>query len=84
MKKLVGHDNNPVSFIKLDVRKIVPFLIKVINASFELDMLPNILKTVKVIPIYKFGDKQIVNNYRPISLLSLFCKIYEKLIFNSF
>ena len=84
MKKSVGHDNIPVTFIKLVVKIVAPFLIKVINASFELGMFPNILKIAKVIPIYKSGDKQIVNNYRPIFLLSLFSKIYEKLIFNRF
>ena len=84
MKKSVGHDNIPVTFIKLVVKIIAPFLIKIINVSFELGMFPNILKIAKVIPIYKSGDKQIVNNYRPISLLSPFSKIYEKLIFNRF
>ena len=57
MKKSVGHDNIPVTLIKLVVRIIAPILIKVINASFELGMFPNILKIVKVIPIYKSGDK---------------------------
>ena len=84
MKKSVGHDNSPVSFIKLFVRIIKPFLINIINASFELGVFPNILKISKVIPIYKSGDKQIVNNYRPISLLFPFSKIYKKLIFNRF
>ena len=74
MKKSVGHDNIPVTFIKLVVKIIAPFLVKVINGSFELGMFPNILKIAKVIPIYKSGDKEIVNNYRPISLLSLFLK----------
>ena len=84
MKKSVGHDNIPVTFIKLIVKIIAPVLIKVINASFELGMFPNMLKIAKVIPIYKSGDKQIVNKYRPISLLSPFSKVYEKLIFNRF
>ena len=51
MKKSVGHDNIPVTFIKLVVEIVAPFLIKVINASFELGMFPNILKIAKVIPI---------------------------------
>ena len=84
MKKSVGHDNIPVTFIILVVKIIAPFLIKVINASLELRMFPNIHKIAKVIPIYKSGEKQIVNNYRPISLFSPFSKIHEKLIFNRF
>ena len=76
LKKSVGHDNIPVIFIKLVDRIIAPFLVKVINASFNVGMFPNILKIAKVIPIYKSGDKQIINNYRPISsLLSPFSKI---------
>ena len=35
MKKSLGHDNISVTFIKLVVKIIAPFLIKVINASFE-------------------------------------------------
>ena len=50
MKKSVGHDNIPITFIKL-VKIIAPFLIKVINTSFELGMFPNILKIAKVIHI---------------------------------
>ena len=84
MTKLVGHDNISVTFITLVVKIIAPSLIKVINASFELGMFPNILKIAKVIPIYKSKGKQIVYNYRTISLLSPFSKIYEKLVFNLF
>ena len=47
-------------------------------------MFPNILEIAKVIPIYTSGDKHIVNNYCPISLLSPCSKIFEKLIFNRF
>ena len=41
---------------------------------------PNILKIVKVIPIHKGGCTQDLNNFRPISLLSIFDKIIEKII----
>ena len=37
------------------------------------------MKVAKVIPLYKSGDSHIFNNYRPISLLSQFSKILEKL-----
>ena len=43
---------------------------------------PDLLKLVKVIPIHKGGSTHYVNNYRPISLLSIFDKIIEKLMHN--
>ena len=51
-----------------------------INLAFETGIFPEILKTAKVIPIFKKGDQQDFNNYRPISLLSNIGKIIEKLI----
>ena len=41
---------------------------------------PDKLKIVKVIPIHKGGSTQDLNNFRPISLLSIFDKIIEKII----
>ena len=43
---------------------------------------PSTWKKANVIPVHKQGDKQYVNNYRPVSLLPEFGKIFEKLIFN--
>ena len=40
------------------------------------------LKIVKVITIYKSGDKTSIENYRPISVLSVFSKIFEKIMYN--
>ena len=39
-------------------------------------------KRANIVPIHKKNDKQIVSNYRPVSLLPICCKIFEKLIFN--
>ena len=35
-----------------------------------------------IIPVHKKNDKQLVNNYRPISLLPIIGKIFEKIVFN--
>ena len=43
---------------------------------------PGIWKLANVTPIHKKNDKQILKNYRPISLLPIFSKIFEKIIFN--
>ena len=40
-------------------------------------------KLADVIPIFKKGDKQSIKNYRPISLLPICGKIFEKIIFNN-
>ena len=45
---------------------------------------PDIWKKSNIITVHKKNDKQLVNNYRPISLLPTFGKIFEKLIFNRF
>ena len=38
------------------------------------------MKVAKVIPVFKKGDSDIVSNYRPISLLSIFDKLLEKIV----
>ena len=44
---------------------------------------PDIWKFANVTPIFKKGDKQLIENYRPISHLPLCGKIFEKIIFNN-
>ena len=57
-------------------------LAKVISSSFDQGKFPQELKTSKVVPIHKGGTKTDVSNYRPISLLASFSKVYEKLMHN--
>ena len=58
---------------------IIP-LAHIINMSFNTGVYPDLLKIVKGIPIHKGGSTQEVNNFRPISLLSNFDKIMEKIM----
>ena len=44
---------------------------------------PDLWKKANVVPIHKKGEKDFIKNYRPVSLLPIFGKIFERLIFNS-
>ena len=66
-------------FLKISKNACKP-ISDLINLSFPSGNFPEILKQAKGIPIFKKGDQQNCNNYRPISLLSNISKILEKLI----
>ena len=68
-------------FIKLSSSILIPILVSLINASFNLGIFPDDLKIAKIISLFKKGDTLDINNYRPISLLTCFSKILEKAIF---
>ena len=40
------------------------------------------MKSNLVVPIYKTGDKSLIYNYRPISILSFYSEVFEKLMYN--
>ena len=57
------------------------WLSKLVNHSFETGVFPDLLKLAKLTPFHKKESKLEYLNYRPISLLSVFSKIYEKLVY---
>ena len=72
----------PVKILKL-VADLVCFpLCKLINLSVERGIFPDILKSAEIIPVFKKDDSKIVSNYRPIAILPLFSKIFEKFFTN--
>ena len=52
----------------------------IINQSFEQGVFPYRLKEALVIPLFKKGDKHNVENFRPISILPTFSKIFQHAI----
>ena len=63
-----------------DVENFTTIFASVLNASMREGVFPDQLKFAKVCPIHKGGSKTEVSNYRPISLLPTFSKIFEKAI----
>ena len=76
-----GHDGISSKLVKDLKNEIALPLSIMINTSIESGRVPDTMKLAKVIPIYKSKDKQMLNNYRPISLLPIFSKILEKVIY---
>ena len=56
-------------------------LFKIFNKSLSLKQYPNAWKQANVVPIFKKNDPTSVNNYRPVSLLSIIGKVMEKCIY---
>ena len=77
-----GHDAIHSKVIKSSFQHFLKPLTYLINLSFSTGAFPDKLKTACVIPIYKSGDKSEIINYRPVSLLSVFSKIFERLMYN--
>lgn len=68
--------------IKIIAEPLAPILSLIFNKSFELGKFPQNMKTSKVIPIHKNDSKMLTSNYRPISLLPILSKIFEKIMYS--
>ena len=77
-----GYDNVSSFVLRLGGDVLAPKLSLYFSTALEFGIFPQIFKTGKVIPIFKSGDKQLLQNYRPISLLPSLSKVLEKLIKN--
>ena len=75
-----GHDGIKAEVLKRSLPIVVDPLVHCINLSFTSGVFPSELKLANVSPIFKTGDHRSLGNYRPISILSVFSKIFEKLM----
>ena len=80
-KTSFGHDCISTKLLKATIHVITIPLTHIINRSFETGIVPKDMKIAKVIPIYKSSDRTLLKNYRPISLLPVFSKVIEKLMY---
>ena len=75
-----GFDDIPVNLIKNSNSALCTILAYLNNQSLLDGTFPDLLKIAKVVPIHKSDDVKNIANYRPISVLSVFSKISEKVM----
>ena len=69
--------------VKICDESLVKPLFNVFQFSLETGNVPSYWKRDKTLPVHKKGNEDLINNYRPMSLLSIFSKIYEKCIYDT-
>lgn len=79
-KKSCGLDDIPVSVLKGVSDVIGAPLAHLINLSIESGVFPASLKVARVLPIHKKNSVSEMSNYRPVSVLPSFSKVYERVI----
>lgn len=79
-KKSPGIDGIRAETLKQIVDYITEPITHIINLCFKNGECPSVFKVSVVKPIYKKGDKLEPTNYRPISLITNFTKIFEKIL----
>ena len=81
VNKAHGHNEISVIMIKIcDEALVKPLSLK---NCIDTGVSPDIWKKSNIVPVYKMGYKQIIDNYRPISLLPICGNILEKNLFSS-
>ena len=72
----------PIVLVKAACHIISPLISTLYNKCMTYGIFPQTFKLSKVSPIYKKGNKELIENYRPISTLPIFGKIFEKIIYS--
>ena len=80
--KAHGYDDISIRLLKICDSSIVKPLLIIFKNCLQTGTFPNNWKKSNAVPIHKKGDKQLLQNYRPVSLLRICSKIFEKIIFN--
>ena len=79
-RKATGHDGISTKLLKLAKPVVVEPIRNMVNLSFSTATFPNRLKTAQVVPIHKKNSTLDKGNYRPVSILPIVSKIFERSI----
>ena len=77
-----GWDDISSSIVKHTCHYFIEPLMHVSNLSITQGVFPHEIKVAKVIPLFKSNYPMVFSNYRPVSVLPLFSKIFERLMYN--
>ena len=77
-----GWDGFDVQIIKQIKDFIISPFTHICNLSITTGVFPRQMKIANIVPIYKSGDNTLFNSYRPVSVLPLFSKILERIVYN--
>ena len=80
--KAHGHDKISIRMLKICDNSTCRPLEVIFNDSLANGIFPSFWKKGNIVPVHKKNDKHCLNNYRPISLLPICSKIFERIIFN--
>ena len=77
-----GYDDISPMLLKTSINHISVPLSHICNLSLTEGVYPDNLKLANVVPLFKADDCMLFNNYRPVSILCVFSKVFEKIMFN--
>ena len=80
-EKATGIHNIPNKVLKDSIHYIAPVLMDIFNLSIRAKIFPDDLKVLKVVPVYNSGERENLNNYRPMAVLPTIARVFEKLLY---
>jgi hypothetical protein len=80
--KGAGPDGVPPLIIKKCSESIYIPLTIIFNKSLKMGIFPMKWKTAHIVPVFKSGERELCENYRPISILSCCAKLFESLVYD--
>ena len=75
-------DGKPSRFVRDGASVIACPLTHVINLSLIQGVVPEDLKSARAVPLFKKNDKTEVGNYRPVSILTILSKVFERVVYD--
>ena len=84
VRKAKGYDEIPPKILKWAPELIAPILLVIFNKCLDLGYYPKSMKIGQVAPVFKEGEHNVNDNYRPITVLTQFNELFEHFLTKRF